>query len=146
MIISPKGINDIKAHEKLMLKAYMPTVNDRPTIGYGRAHGVKMGDTITEAQAVALLREDLAWVEACVNKYVTVPMTQNQYDALCSFVFNLGEANFRSSSMLKYINANKWREASKSILQWNKQRTPSGLKVLKGLTIRRQHESALMLS
>lgn len=143
--ISQKGINHIKSYEKLVLEAYMPTKHDVPTVGYGHTHGVKMSDKIDELQAELFLREDLAWVESCVNKYVKVPMTQSQYDGLCGFVFNLGEANFKSSTMLKYINAGNWEAAAKSMLQWNKQRTPSGLVVLNGLTKRRAKESAMLL-
>lgn len=146
MRISKAGIDHIKSYEQLKLTAYMPTKHDVPTIGYGHTKGVKLGTTISEAQAEALLREDLAWVETCVNKAVTVPMTQSQYDGLCGFVFNLGEGNFRSSTMLKYINKGQWVAASKSMLQWNKQRTPQGLVVLDGLTKRRAKEAKMLLA
>jgi len=143
--ISKAGIDHIKSYEKLKLVAYLPTKNDVPTIGYGHTKGVKLGSKIDEQQAELFLREDLAWVEACVKKYVKVLMTQSQYDGLCGFVFNLGEANFAKSTMLKYINAGRWVDASKSMMQWNKQRTPQGLVVLDGLTKRRAKEAAMLL-
>ena len=58
-----KNIDLIKEHEGLVLKAYLPTPNDKWTIGYGHIKGVKPGDVITEEQAELLLREDLDWVE-----------------------------------------------------------------------------------
>lgn len=145
MQISKAGIDHIISYEKMVLTAYLPTKHDVPTIGVGHTKGVKLGDKITEQQAELFLREDLAWVEACVKKYVKVSMTQSQYDGLCGFVFNLGEANFAKSTMLKYINAGRWVDASKSMMQWNKQRTPQGLVVLDGLTKRRAKEAAMLL-
>lgn len=146
MRISRAGLDHIKSYESLRLTAYLPTKHDVLTIGWGHTRGVTLGMTITKAQAEAFLREDLAWVETCVNKAVTVPMTQSQYDGLCGFVFNLGEGNFRSSTMLKHINAGNWEAAAKSMLQWNKQRTPQGLVVLDGLTKRRAKEAKMLLA
>lgn len=145
MRISSAGISHIKSYEQCKLTAYMPTKDDVPTIGWGHTKGVKLGTTITQQQADAFLLEDLAWVEACVNKYVTVPMSQSQYDGLCGFVYNLGETNFRNSTMLKHINRGDWKAAAKSMLQWDKQRTAKGLVVLRGLTLRRAKESAMLL-
>ena len=145
MRISKAGIDHIKGYEKLMLTAYLPTKHDVLTIGYGHTKEVKATDKIDAKQAELFLREDLSWVEACVNMYVKVRMTQSQFDGLCGFVFNLGESNFRNSTMLKYINQGRWEAAAKSMLQWNKQRTPAGLVVLGGLTKRRAIESQMLL-
>ena len=142
MKIGKQGLDLIKSFEGLELKAYMPTPIDVPTIGYGHTKTVKMGQTITEAQAEALLKQDLGWVEAVVNKSVTVPLTQNQYDALCSFVYNLGGTNFKRSTLLKKLNNKAYSEAADELLRWDKQ----GSKVLRGLTRRREAEKALFLS
>jgi len=142
MKIGKQGLELIKSFEGLELKAYMPTPNDVPTIGYGHTKTVKMGMKITEKQAEALLKKDLAWVELAVNKRVTVPLTQQQYDALCSFVYNLGETNFNNSTLLKRLNNKRYEEAANELLRWNKQ----GKKVLRGLTRRREAEKALFLS
>ena len=101
MQIGKQGLDLIKSFEGLELKAYMPTPNDRPTIGYGHTKGVKMGMKITEERADALLVQDLAWVEAAVAKKVTVPLTQPQYDALCSFIYNVGAGAFGKSTLLR---------------------------------------------
>lgn len=142
MKIGKQGLDLIKSFEGLELKAYMPTPIDVPTIGYGHTKTVKMGQTITEAQAEALLKQDLGWVEAVVNKSVTVPLTQNQYDALCSFVYNLGGTNFKRSTLLKKLNNKAYSDAADELLRWDKQ----GSKVLRGLTRRREAERALFLS
>lgn len=142
MKIGKQGLDLIKSFEGLELKAYMPTPIDVPTIGYGHTKTVKMGQTITEAQAEALLKQDLGWVEAVVNKRVTVPLTQNQYDALCSFVYNLGGTNFKRSTLLKKLNNKAYSDAADELLRWDKQ----GSKVLRGLTRRREAERALFLS
>ena len=142
MKIGKQGLDLIKTFEGLRLQAYMPTPNDVPTIGYGHTKTAKLGMKITEKGAHQLLKQDLAWVERAVNKRVTVPITQAQYDALCSFVYNLGETNFSKSTLLKRLNNKRYAEAADELLRWDKQ----GSKVLRGLTRRREAERALFLS
>ena len=142
MNIGKQGLDLIKRFEGLELDAYMPTPIDVPTIGYGHTKTAKMGMKITERGAEELLKQDLAWVEKAVNKHATVPLTQPQYDALCSFVYNLGATNFRRSTLLKRLNEGKYVEAADELLRWNKQ----GKKVLRGLTRRREAERALFMS
>ena len=142
MKISKDGLDLIKSYEGLKLEAYLPTPIDVPTIGYGHTKTTYMGMKITEAGATELLKSDLAWVEAVVNKEVKVPLTQPQYDALCSFVFNLGGTNFKRSTLLKLLNAGDYVGAAEQLLRWDKQ----GTKVLRGLTRRREAERALFLS
>ena len=139
---TPTGIRDvelIKESEGLRLEAYLPTPNDVYTIGYGHTKTAKKGMVITLAGAEALLLHDLAWVEAALKKYVKVPLTQNQYDALASFVYNLGETNFKNSTLLKMLNKGDYQGAADQLPRWNKQKG----KVLKGLTTRRQKEQTL---
>ena len=142
MRISTQGLDLIKTFEGLRLHAYMPTPIDVPTIGYGHTKTAKIGMKITERGAEELLKRDLAWVEKGVNKHVNVPLTQPQYDALCSFVYNLGATNFRRSTLLKRLNEGKYGEAANELLRWDKQ----GKKVLRGLTRRREAERALFVS
>lgn len=141
MRISLKGLNLIKQHEQLRLVAYLPTVNDVPTIGYGHTKGVKMGDTCTEAQALQWLDEDCAWAQKEVND-LNVILTQNQFDALTSFVFNVGATNFRSSTLRKLLIAGEFDTAVGQFKRWNKQK---GV-VLNGLTKRRKEEEELFKS
>ena len=88
MRTSRKGIEFIKAHEGLRLDAYLCPAGV-PTIGYGHTHGVKMGDRITEEQAEKFLIDDLIVAETEVNRY-GLNINQNQFDALVSFVYNVG--------------------------------------------------------
>jgi len=133
---SIKGVNLIKSFEGFRADAYLDAVRV-PTIGYGTTRGVKMGQKITEAQAVALLQKDLEMFENAINRLVKVPLTQNQFDALASFVYNLGETNFAGSTLLKVINNGRFELAPEQFLRWNK----AGGKVLNGLTRRRQAEA-----
>lgn len=137
-----KNISLIKKHEGLRLEAYLPTPNDVWTIGYGHTHTTKQGQKITEAQAEALLRKDIKWAEEAVNKSVVVPLTQNQFDALVSFVFNVGAGAFGSSTLLRLLNSKDYEGAANQFLRWNKQKGVA----LKGLTKRREEERKLFLS
>ena len=139
MKISDEGLELIKSYERLILGAYMPTPNDVPTIGYGHTKGVKMGDTCTPLQADTWLREDCEEAENCIAKHVTSPLMQNEFDALVSFVFNVGCAAFAGSTMLKLLNAGDYDAAALQFRRWNKQ---AG-NVLSGLTRRRTDEERL---
>lgn len=136
-------VNDelIKKWEKLELKAYLPTPNDVWTIGWGHTHTTKPGMVINEAQAQALFERDTAWVEAALKKYVKVPLTQNQYDALASLVFNIGEGAFAKSTLLRKLNAKDYEGAANEFPRWNKQKG----KVLRGLVRRRAEEMEYFL-
>lgn len=142
---SVERIDMIKKHEALRLEAYLPTAHDVWTIGWGHTSTARQGMTITKAQAEQLLREDLAWVRDVLDKEVKVPLTQPQYDALASFVFNLGGANFRSSTLLKRLNAKDYVGAANELLRWDKQRQNGKMVTLKGLTKRRREERELFL-
>lgn len=104
MNISKNGIDFIKKEEGLILNAYLCPANVW-TIGYGHTNGVKKGDKITEEQAEDFLVNDLLYSERVVNKMVKVKLNQNQYDALVSFVFNVGSGSFINSTLLKKLNA-----------------------------------------
>jgi lysozyme len=137
--ISDKGLDLIKSFESLRLEAYMPTPNDVPTIGYGHTKGVQMGDTCTEQDATDWLRDDCAEAENCINKAVRVPITQNEFDALVSLVFNIGCPAFSGSTLLKLLNNHDFDGASLQFTRWNKQ---DGQAVA-GLTRRREAERVL---
>ena len=123
----------IKRFEGLYLKAYVCPAGVL-TIGYGHTRGVKPGDEINELQAELYLREDVEACEIQLN-YLTLQINQHQFDALCSFIFNLGIGNFMQSTLLKKLKAGD-KTAADEILRWDK----SGGKVLPGLTARRKAE------
>lgn len=117
----------------------MPTKDDVPTIGYGHTHNVTMDMHCTPQEAEDWLREDLSDAEHAVTKYVTVPITQNQFDALVSLIFNIGVHAFMKSTLLKCLNVSAFSSAAEQFLVWNKQAHIE----LKGLTRRRHAEKAL---
>jgi len=138
MQISNKGLDLIKFYEGLELEAYKCAAGVL-TIGYGWTHDVKEGDTITEERAEELLREGIVQYENAVNDLVNVPLEQHQFDALVSWVYNLGKANLAASTLLKKVNAQEFDEVPEQIKRWNK----AGGKVLEGLTKRRESEAKL---
>lgn len=133
-------INLIKRYEGLRLTAYK-CPSGVWTIGYGHTKGVKKGMKISPNKALTLLKEDLVVYENAVNKYVKVPLKQNQFDALVSFTFNCGVGAFRTSTLLKKLNKKDYNGASNEFSRWNK----SNGKVLKGLVRRRKEEKVLFL-
>ncbi len=108
------------------------------TIGYGHTRGVHEGMTCTQAQALAWLVEDVASAEAEVNRVVTVPLTQHEFDALVDFVFNLGDGSFEHSTMLRLLNAGDHANAVNEFRKWDK---AGGVEVA-GLLRRRLAEAA----
>jgi len=138
MQISNKGLDLIKFYEGLELEAYKCAAGVL-TIGYGWTHDVKEGDTITEERAEELLKEGIVQYENAVHDLVDVPLEQHQFDALVSWVYNLGKANLAASTLLKKVNAQEFDEVPDQIRRWNK----AGGKVLEGLTKRRESEAKL---
>jgi len=138
MRISPEGLAFIKRMEGCSLTAYLDSVKV-PTIGVGHTRGVKMGDTCTEEQADQYLLDDLESVYSDIEALVDVPLTQGQFDSLCSWVFNLGGSALRSSAMLKLLNQGNYTASAQQMLRWDK----AGGQVLAGLTKRRAAEAAM---
>jgi lysozyme len=138
MNISNTGIDLIKHFEGCETEAYLCPAGV-PTIGYGHIKGVQMGDSITEAQAHEMLVEELDEYESYINDLVTVSLNQNQFDAMVSWVYNLGGGNLRASTLLKVLNLGNYSEVPEQIMRWNK----AGGRVLEGLTRRRQAEADL---
>jgi len=129
----------IREHEDFRSEAYLPTPNDVWTIGYGHTRGVRKGDICTIDDAEDWLRADVAPTVASIRREVKVPLTQNQFDALVSFIFNVGVAAFEESTLLRKLNAGDYHGAAEEFGRWNKQKG----KVLAGLTKRRAFERNL---
>lgn len=140
MKVSNNGINLVKRFEGLELKAYRDSVGIL-TIGYGHTHAVKAGDIITGEQADAFLREDLQVAELTVNTNVKAKLTQGQFDALVSFVFNLGSGNFVKSTLIRKLNAGDYAGAADEFGKW----VNAGGKKLPGLVKRRAAEREVFL-
>jgi lysozyme len=135
-----EGLHKLK--EDGMVHAYRCVAN-RWTCGFGATRGVRSGVTWTKEYCELRLIEDLDEHGKIVKKYVNVPLTQSQYDALTSFVFNLGGGNFRSSTLLKKLNKGLYDEVPEQIMRWNKARVDGKLTPLRGLTRRRTAEAAI---
>ena len=143
--ISDKGVDLIKQFEGFSSKPYLCPAKIC-TIGYGatfyqNGKKITMADKpITEKEAIELLKFMLARFEQYVDSYCVDTLTQNQFDALVSFCYNVGPANLKASTLLKKVNANPNDETIREELKkWNK----GGGKVLKGLTRRREAEANL---
>lgn len=114
--------------------------NNIATIGYGHTAGVKLHDVTTEAVALVWLSQDLDAADQCLNSHLKdVPMNQNQFDALCSFVFNIGCGNFSKSTCFRNLEAGQYAAAGAAMLMWNK----IAGKVSAGLVRRREAELEL---
>ena len=145
MTTSSTGINLITSFEDLRLAAYDDGVGVW-TIGFGTTvypNGVKVkrGDTCTKVQAMSFFQHDLRRFEAAVNQAVKVVVNQNQFDALVSLTYNIGEQAFKDSTLLKKINAGDFMGAADQFPKWNR----GGGKVLRGLVRRRAAERELFL-
>lgn len=141
MRTSQRGINLIKEHEGLRLEAYRCPAGVY-TIGYGHTAGVRRGDVIDKQRAEYLLTEDLKKFEAVVNRECP-GINQNQFDALVSFTFNVGTANFMKSTLLKCVKANPGNVNIRyEFSRWNK---ANGI-ILSGLIRRRREEAELYFS
>ena len=138
---SQKIIDFIKGYEKCKLVAYMPTPNDRPTIGWGSTGpDIRLGMTWTRAQADDRFEADLAKFSAGVSKLLgAAPTTQGQFDALTSFAYNCGLEALKTSTLLRMHKDGEYENARLQFGRWNKQ---AG-KVLNGLTKRRAAEAEI---
>lgn len=112
------------------------------TIGYGHTNNVRLDDVLTQDEAEKLLDIDIKIKENELNKLIKVPVTQNQYDALISFVFNLGVGNLKNSTLLRLLNQKNYKGAAQQFDRW----VYAGNKVLAGLVKRRAEEKELFLS
>jgi lysozyme len=146
--IGSKGLDLIKSFEGLRLKPYLCSAKV-PTIGYGNTFyenktKVTLKDSaITEQRAIELLLWSLRGFERHVDSYCVDTITQNQFDALVSFCYNVGPANLKSSTLLKKVNANPNDPTIRAeFLRWNR----AGGRPLAGLTRRRTAEADLYFS
>lgn len=140
MTTSRLGLRLIKDFEGLRLGAYLCPAGV-PTIGYGHTKGVKMGQVITNEQADDYLIEDIAPLERHLNK-LGINFRQEQFDALVSWLFNLGVGNFKKSNLLKRIQADASDEAiAAEFIKW----IYAGKTPLAGLKKRRVAEANMFV-
>lgn len=147
MTTSDAGIRFIKSFEGFRASAYYNYAGEPWTIGYGHTRGVKEGDTCTLAEAESYLKDDLKEFEKAINSLVKVPLKQNQFDALVSFVFNIGTTAFKTSTLLNLLNEGRYQDVPSQLMRWNKVTEKiNGVKHVRtvaGQTTRRKAESHL---
>lgn len=120
MIASPQCYQLIKQFEGLKLEAYLCAAS-KITIGWGHCKGVKLGDTINEAQALKFLKEDIANFESQLLKALNadaIEIKQCEFDALICFAFNLGSTNLVNSTLWHKLKAGDTAGASKQFTSW----------------------------
>jgi lysozyme len=131
----------VRQFEGCFLQAYACPAGV-PTIGVGHTRGVRLGDRCSVQQADVWLTQDLEDAASHVTQLVTVPLTQGQFDALTSFVFNLGAGRLGESTLLIMLNKGRYDAAAGQFQLW----THAAGKVLPGLVKRRSAETAMFQS
>ena len=135
---STRMVDIVKTYEGFSPRAIKLSGEDEYTIGYGHyGSDVHAGDTITEAEATALMKKDLKVFENAVRSAVKVEITQSQFDALVSLSYNIGTGAFADSDTVKALNEGKVGHAAVDIPSW---RRGMGYQILPGLEKRRQTE------
>lgn len=136
--ISQDGVEFIKKYETFIPKAFWDY--KQWSIGYGTKSF--KGEVITEAVALDRLKAETSRFQGYLRKHITVPLTQNMFDALTSFTFNVGQGwMIDGSSVFSELQQKNYTAAAQNMLKWNR----AGGKVLKGLVDRRDAESKLFL-
>lgn len=141
MRISQKGVDLIKHYEGFRSTPYYCSAG-KLTIGYGHvilAHELETLKKVTKEEAERILKKDIFQAEVGVARLVRVPLKQYQYDALVSFVFNLGALRLEGSTLLVRVNQKDHAEAAEEFKRW----VYAGGKKVKGLILRREVESAI---
>lgn len=145
-------VGGLRVHEGIENHAYVDKLATSRvvTICYGDTGGYKLGDYRTDAECDAILKRKLETVYApVVRKYVTVPLSQGEFDALVDFTYNLGEGNFRKSTLLKKLNAGDYAGAANEFDKWvytNGKDCRVKANKCYGIIKRRQWERELFLS
>ncbi len=147
MKISQNCLDLIKKWEGFRREAYLDPVGI-PTIGYGTirypdGRPVRLGDVVTEQQAEGFLLDECEDFAEQIAKMVEVPLTQNQFDALVSFTYNVGPGAFKNSTLRRVLNTSDVAKAAAEFARWNKGTIDGVKQVLPGLVSRRADETAL---
>lgn len=137
LTLSGAGLVAIQHDEGTVTKVYLDPVAI-PTVCTGHVTSEKVGTVKTDAQCLELLQQDTLIAQRAVQRLVHVPVSQDQFDVLVSFTFNVGQSNLASSTLLKYLNAGQCHAAAQEFLKWVKAKG----RTLPGLVTRRARDSA----
>ena len=148
--ITRPGLDLIQEYESFRAEAYLDS-KGVPTIGYGTTYlpdgtKVTLGMRCTRSQAEVWFAHDCKAIDAFLDRNVTQKkLTQNQFNALASFIYNIGRNAFIASTMYKMIKAGDMKGAADQFMAWNKITVNGKKEPLDGLTNRRKKERALFL-
>ena len=149
MKTSPHGLAFLRQNEGRVLRVY-PDSCGIPTCGVGhvvlQSDHLRLGDTITEEQSDAFELLDVVKCENAINGAVTVPISQNQFDAMVSLAFNIGVGGFLSSTVLRDLNAGNIADEKRAFELWDKDTKNGVLVVDDALLARRDREVELFLT
>lgn len=134
--LSAAALIGLAVHEGYRDTAYIPVPGDVPTIGFGTTDGVKLGDKITPIKALERKLSDVQKFEGAIRECVGAPLYQHEYDAYTSLAYNIGPTAFCNSTLVRLLNQERYEEACRQILRWDKFKGQP----LPGLTKRRQSE------
>lgn len=134
--LSAAALIGLAVHEGYRDTAYIPVPGDVPTIGFGTTEGVKLGDKITPIKALERKLSDVQKFEGAIRECVGAPLYQHEYDAYTSLAYNIGPTAFCDSTLVRLLNQERYEEACRQILRWDKFKGQP----LPGLTKRRQEE------
>ena len=135
---SKTGIDLIKRWEGWRAKAYKCPAN-KWTIGYGHTKTARRGMIISQQEGERLLRQDLQIYENAIHNLVSLPLNQNQFDALVSFTYNVGRGALSQSTLLRKLNQGNYTAAADQFSRW----VYGGGRKLPGLVSRRAAERQL---
>ena len=144
--LSSAGLIAITQFEGFSNKVYIPIEGDVPTAGYGHTgpdvDRLSVGTYITKEQALQWLAEDTQEAQDAIKRCVHVPLSQNEFDAYSSFVYNLGSTKFCNSTLVKKLNSGDYYGACKELHRW----VYAQGRVIKGLEARRKMESLMCIA
>lgn len=137
LVLSAASMVGIAVHEGYRDRAYIPVAGDRPTLGFGDAQGVKLGDKTDPIRALIRLNQQAEVFQQEMRQCIgNVPLYQYEWDAYVSLTFNIGSGAFCSSTLVKKLQQQDYIGACTQILRWDKFQGRS----LAGLTKRRHEE------
>lgn len=140
LAVSVLGLAFIAKHEGVRTAAYLDPVGI-PTICAGSTRNVFIGQRASLSECEARLLEDTSYAGAAIKRCTHVKLSQEQYDALVSFAFNVGGGAYCRSTLLKKLNQGDCHGAANEFPRWNR----AGGRVLPGLTQRRHEEQQMFL-
>ncbi len=137
LVLSSASMVGIAVHEGYRDRAYIPVAGDRPTLGFGDAQGVKLGDKTDPIRALIRLNQQAEIFQQEMKKCIgDVPLYQYEWDAYVSLTFNIGSGSFCKSTLVKLLQQQDYVGACTQILRWDRFNGAP----LAGLTKRRQEE------